>query len=169
MKDSRSSAKWAFLDQRAALQLGASLLLAACNSVPPPPKTAAPAARQASGSFTILHTNDIPGRHRPFAVVPGNLFTGRRRNRRVSTAAERLRPSSAQPGQQHGYPGPLAGIKPRQNAPAACALPAAPTSTQSAELPAKRSQSRQSCPHQSTSRRKQHRSRFWRLVSLSLF
>jgi hypothetical protein len=97
------------------------------------------------------------------------LFAGRRRNRRVSTAAERLRPSSAQPGLQHGHPGPLAGIKPRQNAPAACALPAASSSTQSAELPAKRSRSRQSCPHQSTSRAKQHRSRFCRLVSRSSF
>ncbi|GAB3319135.1 bifunctional UDP-sugar hydrolase/5'-nucleotidase [Hymenobacter humi] len=51
---------------------GASLLLAGCDPAPRQQEKAAPAARRASGSFTILHTNDIHGRHQPFAVAPGN-------------------------------------------------------------------------------------------------
>ena len=33
---------------------------------------AAMAVTPATGVFTILHTNDIHGRHRPFGVAPGN-------------------------------------------------------------------------------------------------
>ena len=34
---------------------------------------AAVAVTPATGIFTILHTNDIHGRHRPFGVAPGNV------------------------------------------------------------------------------------------------
>ncbi|MBW3127121.1 bifunctional metallophosphatase/5'-nucleotidase [Hymenobacter profundi] len=55
------------------LSWGAGLLLAGCqtHSTAERVETAA-AATSASGTFTILHTNDIHGRHRPFAVSPGN-------------------------------------------------------------------------------------------------
>ena len=46
-----------------------SLLLAACN---PAPQQREKAAHLVSGRFTILHTNNMPGRHQPFAVVSGN-------------------------------------------------------------------------------------------------
>ena len=53
--------------------LSAGLLLAACNSAPQQQeKATANASGAVSGTFTILHTNDIHGRHRPFAVAPGN-------------------------------------------------------------------------------------------------
>ena len=53
--------------------IGAGLLLSACNSTPSKqPMQAATTATAATGTFTILHTNDIHGRHRPFAVSPGN-------------------------------------------------------------------------------------------------
>ncbi|MBF9144426.1 bifunctional metallophosphatase/5'-nucleotidase [Hymenobacter properus] len=72
MKNPSHPARKAFTGRFAACTLGASLLLAACNSAPQQTEKAAPAAPLASGSFTILHTNDIHGRHRPFAVAPGN-------------------------------------------------------------------------------------------------
>ncbi|WP_083320636.1 bifunctional metallophosphatase/5'-nucleotidase [Hymenobacter glacialis] len=57
----------------ATFALGASLLLSACNPNPQQHEKAAPTAQAAvNGTFTILHTNDIHGRHRPFAVAPGN-------------------------------------------------------------------------------------------------
>ena len=56
-----------------AAAIGAGLLLSACNSTPSKqPMQAATTATAATGTFTILHTNDIHGRHRPFAVSPGN-------------------------------------------------------------------------------------------------
>lgn len=45
-------------------------LLAGCGANSDQQRTAA--ASPASGTFTILHTNDIHGRHRPFEVAPGN-------------------------------------------------------------------------------------------------
>ncbi len=57
----------------AALVLSAGLLLSACNSAPQQQeKATANASGAVSGTFTILHTNDIHGRHRPFAVATGN-------------------------------------------------------------------------------------------------
>lgn len=47
-------------------------LLSSCNSTPNKQAMQAATTSPAMGTFTILHTNDIHGRHRPFAVAPGN-------------------------------------------------------------------------------------------------
>ncbi len=73
MKTYPHPSKKARVDLSAALVLSAGLLLSACNSAPQQQKKAtANAAGAVSGTFTILHTNDIHGRHRPFSVAPGN-------------------------------------------------------------------------------------------------
>ncbi|MBT9395096.1 bifunctional metallophosphatase/5'-nucleotidase [Hymenobacter sp. NST-14] len=50
-----------------AIVLAASWVLSSCQRA-----LSRQEAATVSGSFTILHTNDIHGRHRPFAVSPGN-------------------------------------------------------------------------------------------------
>ncbi|GAB2798245.1 2',3'-cyclic-nucleotide 2'-phosphodiesterase (5'-nucleotidase family) [Hymenobacter luteus] len=53
------------------LALG-SAVLAAAGTLSSCQSNSRQGVASASGSFTILHTNDIHGRHRPFTVSPGN-------------------------------------------------------------------------------------------------
>lgn len=61
-----------FLGAWRGVALGSLVLATAWGMSSCQGSTSRPPVQSASGSFTILHTNDIHGRHRPFAVSPGN-------------------------------------------------------------------------------------------------